>query len=171
MVGWMSQGKRKFESLEPIMRRLIPQLHTSMMDSIPNIDADTNAFNAYFAAMKMPKGDGEDSPQGRVRQAAMQEGLKLAIEAPLTTMRQGDKAWDAMVEMAKHGNIDSKSDLQVGARLLEVGIWGAHQNVLINIKDIKDEEYKARILKESEETVERAAKKMKETLAELDARG
>ncbi len=30
---------------------------------------------------------------------------------------------------------------QVGARSLEVGIWGAFQNVLINLKDITDREF------------------------------
>ena len=39
-------------------------------------------------------------------------------------MKLGDSAWDMMIEVARHGNINSKSDVQVGARALEVGIWG-----------------------------------------------
>merc|ERR1719336_2666406 len=124
----MSYGNRKFQNLDGTMRKLIPPLHHAMKDQIPLIDADTDAFNDYMTALRMPKGDSEDSKEGKARLATMQAGLKVAIEVPLTTMRTGDRAWDAMVEMAKTGNIGSKSDLQVGARALEVGIWGAYQN-------------------------------------------
>ena len=68
----------------------------------------------------------------------MQDGLKTAIHVPLTTMRLGDSAWEALLEVARFGNPASKSDTQVGARSLETGIWGAYQNVLINMKDIED---------------------------------
>merc|ERR1719420_429971 len=118
----------------------------------------------------MPKGDGAESEQGKARQAAMQEGLKKAIEVPLMTMRAADKTWETMVEMAKVGNINSKSDLQVGARALEVGVWGAYQNVLINMKDITDAAYKERTVKEANDIAERAKQMMEATLSELDKR-
>jgi len=55
MVGWMTYGKRKFEAKDPVMRRLIPPLHTAMGELIPMIDADTDAFNDYLAALGLPK--------------------------------------------------------------------------------------------------------------------
>ncbi len=39
-------------------------------------------------------------------------------------MTTADAAWEALVEVAKHGNIASKSDVEVGAKALETGIWG-----------------------------------------------
>jgi len=170
MVGWMTYGSRKFESLDTTMRGLIPPLHHSMKDQIGNIDADTDAFTDYMVAMKMPKGDGPGSAEAKARDAAMQAGLKTAIEVPMTVMRVGDKAWDAMLEMSKVGNMNSKSDLQVGARALEVGIWGAYQNVLINMKDIKDDEYKGRITKEASGMADRAKTMMEAVLKGLDDR-
>lgn len=47
-------------------------------------------------------------------------------------------------------------DVQVGARALETGIWGAWQNVRINMIDIEDEAFKAEILREAEQIAERA---------------
>ena len=100
----------------------------------------------------------------------MQAGLKKAIEVPLTTMKIGDGAWEAMIEAAKIGNIASKSDIQVGARALELGIWGAWKNVLINMKDIQDSEFVDRITKEANEIRLRAEKNSKEILEILEKR-
>ncbi len=83
-------------------------------------------------------------------------------------MRLGDGAWDALCEIARYGNPASKSDTQVGARALETGIWGAYQNVLINIKDVQDEGYKENILKEAQTMEKRSREKCAEVLAILD---
>ena len=71
-------------------------------------------------------------------------------------MRLGDEAWPAMIEIARYGNPASKSDIQVGARALETGIWGAWQNVLINMIDIEDESFKTEILSEADQIAQRA---------------
>ena len=100
----------------------------------------------------------------------MQEGLKTAIRVPLRTMRLGDEAWPAMIEIARHGNPASRSDIQVGARTLETGIWGAWQNVLINMADIEDESFKAEILAEAEQMAQRARDNCAKVLDILEKR-
>jgi glutamate formiminotransferase/formiminotetrahydrofolate cyclodeaminase len=167
MVAKLTYGVRKFEHLEKDLRRIIPPLHNAVQALIPMIDADTNAFNDYMEALRLPK-DTEEEKQ--IREQKMQDGLKKAIEVPLGTMRLGDAAWDAMVEVAKIGNIASKSDVEVGARALEVGIWGAYRNVLINLPGIKDEEFKKSILAEAEAMVERSKTKCAEILKILEER-
>lgn len=167
MVGWMTYGKRKFEDKDAAMRRLIPPLHEAMEALIPMIDADTNAFNDYMEALGLPKDTDEQKAQ---RSAALQAGLKKAVDVPLTTMRLADQCWEAMRDMADHGNLASRSDLEVGARSLETGIWGAWRNVVINLASIKDEEYRTRIGTEAEAIKNRAAQRCAEVLAALDAR-
>ena len=71
-------------------------------------------------------------------------------------MRLGDEAWVSMLEIAHYGNPASKSDVQVGARALETGIWGAWQNVRINMADIEDEAFKKATLDEAQTIAERA---------------
>ena len=78
---------------------------------------------------------------------------------------QNRRAWDAMVEMAGHGNIASRSDLEVGARALEAGIWGASRNVAINLPGIEDEAYRKTAADESDALASRAAQKRDEVLA------
>lgn len=48
MVGQMTFGKRQFENLDGIMRRLIPPFHQAMNDLLLMVDADSSAFNSYM---------------------------------------------------------------------------------------------------------------------------
>ena len=85
-------------------------------------------------------------------------------------MRLGSSAWEAMTECAHYGNIASKSDVEVGARALETGIWGAYKNVLINMPGIKDEKFKKEKIDEAESIVKRAKEKCAEILDILEKR-
>jgi glutamate formiminotransferase/formiminotetrahydrofolate cyclodeaminase len=89
---------------------------------------------------------------------------------PLEVMRLADRCWDAMTEMAVHGSFASRSDLEVGARALETGIWGASRNVVINLPGIEDEGFRRAATSEVEELKARAAAKREEVLATLAAR-
>ena len=159
MMGWMSYGSKKFEHLDADMRKHIPPLHDSMKKLIPMIDADTNAFNDYMTAMKMPKNTDEEKT---LRTAKMQEGLRKAINVPLGVMKTADSCWESMTELAKTGNINSASDLAVGAKSVETGIWGAFKNVEINLPQIEDEKYKKQVLTEAEKILKRAEEKLSE---------
>ncbi|MFH1155963.1 MAG: glutamate formimidoyltransferase [Pseudomonadota bacterium] len=167
MVAKLTQGVRKFEAVEIPMRHAIPKLHDLTRKLIPMIDADTTAFGEYMTALRLPKKTRE---QEQARSQAMQDGLKTAITVPLTTMMLGDQAWDAMQEVARFGNPASASDIQVGARALETGIWGAYQNVLINMADIRDPEFKALTLEKARALNERAIQQCAEVLRILEIR-
>jgi glutamate formiminotransferase/formiminotetrahydrofolate cyclodeaminase len=168
MVGWMTYGKRKFESQDAVMRRLIPPLDDAMKALLPMIDRDTRAFDAYLAAVGMPKDTAEEKA---ARHAAMQEGLKAAVQVPLEVMRTADRCWEPMTEMAVHGNPASRSDLEVGARALETGIWGAYRNVAINLPGIEDEGYRRATAEEAETLAARAAVMRDAVLEALATRG
>ena len=111
MTAKLTYGVRRFESLDGTMRDIIPPLHRISKDLIPMIDADTNAFNEYMVGLAMPKGTRQEKA---LRMEKMQQGLKTAIEVPLKVMQLGDGAWEAMRQVARHGNPTCKSDVQVG---------------------------------------------------------
>ena len=48
MVGKLTYGKKQWESLDSLMRSIIPPLHAAMLDILPMVDADTEAFNDYM---------------------------------------------------------------------------------------------------------------------------
>lgn len=167
MMGWMSYGIKKFEHLDAKMRELIAPLYENMKKLIPMIDADTNAFNDYMTAMKMPKNTDKEK---KIRKELMQEGLKKAINVPLGVMRVSDTCWQYMIELAKLGNASSASDLAVGAKSLETGIWGALKNVEINLVQIDDEKYKSDVMKEAGEIMHRAQANLAEVEKILSSR-
>ncbi len=167
MVGWMTYGKRKFEDKDPVMRRLIPPLRQAMLDLVPMIDADTRAFNDYLAAVGLPR----DTPeQAETRRRAMAAGMVRAASVPLGVMRVADRCWEPMKEMAAHGALASRSDVEVGARALELGIWGASRNVAINLPQIDDPAERRRIGDEAERLAARARVAAQEVLEVLGAR-
>jgi glutamate formiminotransferase/formiminotetrahydrofolate cyclodeaminase len=167
MVGKLTYGVRKFESVDAQMRTHIPPLHDAMAALIPMIDADTTAFNDFMEALRLPNGT---DAERAVRTDSMQAGLKRAVAIPLSTMKLGDRAWEAFCEVARYGNPASRSDVEVGARALETGIWGAYKNVMINLADIADVDFTRQITREADQIVDRAAKKCAEVLKILDER-
>jgi glutamate formiminotransferase / formiminotetrahydrofolate cyclodeaminase len=167
MVAKLTLGVRKFEQVDAKMRELIPPLHQAAHALIPLIDADTNAFNDYITALGLPK----DTEADRAYRAdQLQLGLKKAIDTPLSVMKAADGAWDALAQVAKYGNIASKSDVEVGARALEMGIWGAYKNVRINMTDITDDAYKKETLALAESFKDRAQAMSRQVLEILDSR-
>ena len=60
MVGKLTYGVRKFETVDAYMRKNIPLLHDTVAKLIPMIDADTTAFNDFmeinFATVSCNKG-------------------------------------------------------------------------------------------------------------------
>jgi glutamate formiminotransferase/formiminotetrahydrofolate cyclodeaminase len=167
MVAKLTYGVRKFESVDARMRAAIPALHQAMQRLIPMIDADTSAFNEYLEGVRMPQ---DSEAERAARRERMQHGLQTAVEVPLTTMRLGDGAWEPLCEVARYGNPASRSDVEVGARALAAGIWGAYRNVLINLQDIEDAEFKARRRAEAQVLVERAAVRCAEVERILEGR-
>ena len=161
MAGKLTYGVRKYESVDHKMRENILPLHEAYNALVPLVDADSQAYSDFATALKMPK----DNPQQKEKRAeAMQKGLKKAVDVPLATMRLADAAWEALCNIAEFANPASASDVEVGARSLELGIWGAWRNVTINLKDIKDETYKKAVEKEADELVSRAESKCAEIL-------
>lgn len=161
MVAKLTLGVRKFEDLDAKMRQLVPVLHRAAKDLIPMIDADTDAFNDYMDALRLPE---ETKVEKEYKESQLQLGLKKAIDIPLTTMKFGDAAWDAMVETARYGNIASRSDVEVGAKALETGIWGAYKNVEINMADITDAKFKTETMKLADGLKVRAADQCRKVL-------
>lgn len=163
MVGLLSYGKIKFLDKDKIMRENIPPLYDAMAKLIPLIDADTAAYNAVVAAHQLPK----DDPN---KAAAITKANQQATEVPLTTMRVASTCWPAMLQMALHGNIGSKSDLEVGARALELGVWGAHRNVLINTEPMPKSEWKTAVTAEAEGLMNLAVAQSKAVVDAINAR-
>ncbi|XP_006047110.3 formimidoyltransferase-cyclodeaminase isoform X1 [Bubalus bubalis] len=142
MAGLMTYGRRQFEHLDVTMRRLIPPFHAAVAELTAMVDADAQAFEAYLKATKLPKNTPEDKDR---RAAALQEGLRQAVAVPLALAETVASLWPALRELALCVNLACRSDLQVAAKALETGVFGAYFNVLINLKDVTDDTFKDQV--------------------------
>ncbi|KAM7302210.1 formimidoyltransferase-cyclodeaminase-like [Ixodes scapularis] len=100
-----------------------------------------------IAAHKLPKSTPEEE---EVREVAMQAGLRKAIAVPLGVARSVTQLWDTAKELASIINIGARADLQVGARCLETGVFGAYWNVILNCQGLQDQVYKNQVMEEIE---------------------
>ena len=48
MVGLLTYGKKKFESLDDVMRKTIGPLHDNLQAMLPLVDKDSEAFTDYM---------------------------------------------------------------------------------------------------------------------------
>jgi glutamate formiminotransferase / formiminotetrahydrofolate cyclodeaminase len=167
MVGWLTYGRRKYEHLDARMRAALPPLVKIQEELLRGVDRDTDAFSDYMAAMALPKGTPEEAER---RSAAMQEGLKNATLVPFQTMELADRAWDPLIEVARYGQYSSHSDVEVGAKALEAGLFGSHRNVLINLVDIDDDAFCRDLEQRADALLERGRQKLGELLEVTAAR-
>ncbi len=116
------------------------------------VDEDTQAFNDYLDALRLPKKtDAErQAMYEHVVIRTRKEGLKKAVNVPLSTAKNSFEALKLATEITKTGNIASVSDAAVGAQVAFSGVIGGILNVLINLGEIKDAEFIEQMKKECE---------------------
>ncbi len=131
------------------------------------VDADTQAFNGYMVALRLPKNTDDEKA---VRKAALQAGLKQAVAVPLTTAEHSLEAMKVTERAAQSGNPASLTDALVGAQAAFTGVRGGLWNVLINLKDIDDAAFVAASRKRCEALLKEAESLMARIAAEGDAR-
>ncbi|NWF50420.1 MAG: glutamate formimidoyltransferase [Ignavibacteriaceae bacterium] len=131
------------------------------------VDDDTNAFNDFMAAKRLPNKTPDEKKQ---RETAMQEGLKKAVNVPLKTAQLSFEAIGIAGIVAKHGNPNSITDVGVGAQSAYTGVLGGIYNVLINLKDIKDEKFVEETRSKCSDLKRRAIEKLNEVLNYVESK-
>ncbi len=125
------------------------------------VDEDTRAFNKIMDAFRLPKKTGEEK---ELRQQAINEATKYAIEIPYRVMKTSYESMEVMKQMAEKGMESSISDAGVGAICAMAAIRGAYLNVKINTKDFDDTAFNDEILAKAKTLIEKAEKTEKETI-------
>jgi glutamate formiminotransferase/formiminotetrahydrofolate cyclodeaminase len=135
MVANLWQGKGESPGFEAALLGAAETAQRVKDQLILGVDEDTQAFNAYMEARRLPAHTPEEKA---LRERKMQEGLKRAVEVPYRTAQASLAAMQAAWAAAQHGNVSSITDAAVGAQAGFAGVRGGIWNVLINLKDIAD---------------------------------
>ncbi|MGD9489816.1 MAG: glutamate formimidoyltransferase [Calditrichaceae bacterium] len=138
MVSNLTSNTRGSEDVDKILNETAEKAQEIKSVLVKAIDDDTNAFNAYMEARRLP-GRTEDEKKSRLD--AMQSGLKQAVMVPLQTAKLSFEAIKIADTVVDYGNPNSITDVGVGALIAFTGVKGGIYNVLINLKDIKDKNF------------------------------
>lgn len=165
MVANLTANKAGTEEIDEILNKAAEDCLEIKDKLLKAVDDDTNAFNAYMDARRLPqKTDAEKS----VRDTAMLEGLKQAVMVPLETAKLSYRAIEIAQIVVQFGNINSITDVGVGAQIAFVGVQGGIYNVLINLKDISDESFNEKMRKECADLKSRAIEKLSVVASKVD---
>ena len=167
MVANLTQGKAVDAEAETALLEAARRAQAAKDALVLAVDEDTNAFNAYMEARRLPAGTPAEKA---VRLAAMQQGLKSAVDVPLASAKACFEAMEASAAAMRHGNPASITDAMVGFTIAFAGVRGSLWNVLINLKDIHDEVYTADLKARCAELLHTAQTLLGEATAEGEAR-
>ncbi|MBU2491973.1 MAG: glutamate formimidoyltransferase [Bacteroidetes bacterium] len=140
MVSNLTANRRGTEKVDAFLNEAADKCQEIKQILVKAIDEDTNAFNDYMEARRLPNKTDEEKI---IRENAMQQGLKQAVLVPLNTAQLSFEAVKIAMIVAQYGNPNSITDVGVGAQCAYTGVLGGIYNVLINLKDIKDEKFVA----------------------------
>ncbi|MBN1300763.1 MAG: glutamate formimidoyltransferase [Melioribacteraceae bacterium] len=166
MVSNLSANNRGSESVDNILNTAAVKCQEIKNQLIGAVDDDTNAFNEYMDARRLPSKTDEERA---VREAAMQNGLKKAVLVPLNTARLSYEVVKIADSVARNGNPASITDVGVGAQSAYTGVLGGIYNVLINLKDIKDKRFVDHMRNECDELKKSAQEELAKVLEYVES--
>ncbi|MCH7772017.1 MAG: glutamate formimidoyltransferase [Bacteroidetes bacterium] len=167
MVSNLTANKRGSEKVDDILNDAAIKCQEIKNALVKAVDDDTNVFNAYMNARRLPN---KTDDEKKVREEAMQKGLKQAVHVPLNTAKLSYQVIKIAEMVAKNGNPNSITDIGVGAQSAYTGVLGGIYNVLINLKDIKDEKFNDEMRKTCAELKSKAQKKLSDVLNYVESK-
>ncbi|GAH28794.1 unnamed protein product, partial [marine sediment metagenome] len=128
---------------------------------------DAEAFNNVMSAMRLKKKTEEEKKK---RDEAIEEATKKATLVPLEIMKKSERILDLAAIAEKKGNQNSVSDAGVAAIMADAACEGGYLNVIINLGNIKDEEFKKSIKAEVDGLLKRVKSKAKRIIKRVIAK-
>lgn len=121
MVCNFTLGKEKYREFESEIKKILIRSERLRKELLKLVDLDVLAYKS--------------------------KDINKSLDVPVKTCEACLKAVRLCPDLVKKGNINLITDVSCAAILLESGFSGAYDNILINLKYLKDENKKDRILK------------------------
>lgn len=146
MVGNLSYNKKDYKKAKAQMIEVSDKGQRLKDFFTESIDKDTDAFNKIMDAFGLPKSNDDEIA---ARNQAIQDATKEATMVPFRVLEKSKDAAEFALVMAEKGNRNSLSDSGVAGLAASTAAEGALYNVMINLQDIEDEEFKAETAKKA----------------------
>lgn len=147
MVANLTYGKKEYKRSNKNMEDVAVLAQELKVQYLHLIDADTNAFNDFMSAVRLPRKTAEEQQS---RHKTMQSSAKKMTEVPLTTLRLTKELLDLAEQVVRKGNRNAVSDAGVAALQAEAAAFGAYFNVKINLPQIDDAEFVNKTLSDAD---------------------
>ncbi|MBI9109167.1 MAG: glutamate formimidoyltransferase [Spirochaetales bacterium] len=161
MVSNLTFGKKDFRRAGKLMTDLSTAAQRLKDRALLMIDEDTDAFNGYIAAMRLPNKSREEIA---VREAAIDAASKKITEVPLETLRLSKEAAAIAETVLRRGIPAAGSDAGSALAQAEAAANGAYLNVMINLPGLNDRSYAESIRAEAAELLSSARSTVKKGL-------
>jgi len=165
MVANLTIGKEKYKDSWQTMEDVVGKSEALRFKFIDLMNKDTESFNTFMAAMKLPKSTEEEKC---ARRKAMAEASKLATKVPLMTLEACVEMSELAYLAARDGNPNTISDAGSAALISEAAGKAAAYNVKINLPGVTDETFSADFKARMEEALVQLTANVKKTEELLD---
>lgn len=165
MVANLTICKEKYKDSWQIMEDVVSKSESLRFKFVDLMNKDTESFNSFMAAMKLPKATEEEKC---IRKKAMGEASKLATEVPLLTLEACVEVCELAYLAAKDGNTNTISDAGSAALISEAAGRAAAYNVKINLPGVTDESFAADFKARMEDALKQLKANAEKTTEILD---
>ena len=135
MVTGLTIGRKKYADVQAEMEAIAPRMAEARAKFLDYIDKDAQAYDAVFAAFKMPKDTDE---QRETRADAIKPTSLYAATVPLAVANLAVEIMPDIAEIAEKGNKNAITDASVAMMTARTAALGAILNVRINIAGLSN---------------------------------
>jgi formiminotetrahydrofolate cyclodeaminase len=165
MVGNLTLGKKKYESVQDDIRSILEKCKKLQEDLINLVEEDAKVFEPLSKAYGLPRGTEEERLK---KDEVMENALRLACSVPMKIMEKSLEAIYIHEELLVKGSKIMLSDVGVGVNFCKASLMGASLNVFINTKMMKDKEYASEINNKAKKMLEEGKTKADTVYAEIE---
>lgn len=151
MVCNLTVGKEKFKEHEELNQEALAKAASLEKECLAMMDKDAVAFADMVAVYKMPKTTEEEKKAWEV---AKEQALITCIAPPLELMEIATEGLALVKMVLGKSNENAVSDLGAAASLLQSALECSWLNVVINLKDIKDQKFEKEQRRRGEELMD-----------------
>lgn len=138
MVANLTFGKKGYSHSNKKMKEVSIKAQEIKVKLLRLVDADTDSFNNYIAALRLPKKSEAEITKSSL---AIESAAKTITLVPLDTLRLCREVIDLAEIVLKRGNKNALSDAFVGVSQANTAGEGAYLNIRINLPGVKDKEF------------------------------
>ena len=147
MVASMPKTRTGTPEERAALDAVLPNLRALRASLTALVDRDSASYDAVVAAYKLPKATDAEKA---ARKTAVRDAMRGATDVPLETARSAAHLVAHGRAVAANGNPNARTDAAVAVNMARTAVFGAIQNVEINLDSVGDDAYAATVRSEIE---------------------